>query len=173
MSLIENGGLSLNSVLRSLFIARVSRRIGCLVELMQYSRSRGHFLQARLCSRWLERYGVYVSHNAVIGDGLQLPHPTAIVIGAGVRIGSNVTIYQSVTFGGRVIGDGEHGNYPEISDGCVVFSGSAIIGKVKVGRNCIIGANSVVLSDIPDNAVAVGAPARVVKILKTNEEGDS
>ncbi|MGP3699611.1 serine O-acetyltransferase [Rhodobacter sp. NSM] len=167
MSLNKNGRLRPLRVLRSLFLGRVSGRIRCLVDVMQHARSRGYFLRARLCSRWLERYGVYVSNRAVIGDGLRLPHPTSIVIGAGVRIGSNVTIYQSVTCGGRVVGDWEQGNYPEISDGCVIFSGSAIIGKVKVGRNCVIGANSVVLSDIPDNAVAVGAPARVVKLLET------
>jgi len=118
---------------------------------------------AKLSSRWLERYGVYISHNAKIGKQLGLPHPTSIVIGEGVVIGADVTIYQSVTLGGRVIGDWEKGNYPQISDGCVIFAGAVIVGKVRVGKNCIVGANSVVTSDIPDYAVAVGAPARVVK----------
>lgn len=113
-------------------------------------------------SRRLEKYGVFVSYRANIGDNLRLPHPVSIVIGDGVNIGSNVTIYQSVTLGGKVIGDWEKNNYPTIGDGTVIFAGAVVIGKVKIGSNCVIGANSVVMSDLPDNSVAVGAPARIV-----------
>ena len=124
-----------------------------------------------LWSRCLERYGVYISKKAVIGSNLKLPHPTAVVIGDSVRVGRNVTIYQSVTIGGRVVGDWERGNYPLISDNCVIFSGAAILGKVHIGQNCIIGANAVVISDIPDNSVAVGAPARIVRNRKPGYKG--
>ncbi|MDB4254672.1 serine acetyltransferase [bacterium] len=130
---------------------------------MQYARINGYSRLARYCARRIERYGNYISSNSNIGNNLRLPHPTSIVIGHGVTIGSNVTIYQCVTLGGRVNGDWQKRNYPEISDGCIIFAGSVIVGKIKIGRNCIIGANSVVTSDIPDNSIAVGAPARVVK----------
>ena len=93
-----------------------------------------------------------------------MPHPTSIVIGEGVVIGENVTIYQNVTIGGRVIGDWRKGNYPTVLGNTVIFAGAVIVGKVQIGRNCVIGANSVVTTDIPDNATAVGAPARVVRI---------
>lgn len=143
-------------------------RVRILVAAMQSARESGFFRIAKFCSRWLERDGVYISSQCVVGKDLRLPHPTSIVIGEGVVIGSFVTIYQSVTIGGRVIGDWKRGNYPVISDGCVIFAGAVIVGKVIVGRNCIIGANSVVIDDIPDNSVAVGAPARVVKIREAS-----
>ena len=77
----------------------------------------------------------------------------------------NVVIFQSVTLGGARMGDFQCNNYPAIGAGTVIFSGTAIVGKVRVGRNCVIGANSVVLSDVPDNSVCVGAPARIVSTL--------
>ncbi|WP_276155207.1 serine acetyltransferase [Sulfitobacter sp. Ks41] len=131
---------------------------------MQIAKKAGYGRIAALCSRLLERHGLYLSKNAAIGEHIRLPHPSAIVIGDGVTIGDKVTIYQSVTLGGRVAGDWKQGNYPTISDGCTLFAGVVVVGKVYIGKNCVIGANSVVLSDIPDNAVAVGAPARVVSI---------
>lgn len=151
--------------LLTLFIGRASSRIVLLIKLMQIARLQDYAWLSVFFSRSLERYGVYVSRHARIGYGLRLPHPTAIVIGEGVIIGSNVTLYQSVTLGGRVIGDWKKGNYPSIGDGSVLFAGVVVVGKVNIGMNCTIGANSVVLSDIPDNSVAVGAPARVVKML--------
>lgn len=102
-----------------------------------------------------------------------MPHPTSIVIGEGVTIESNVKIYQGVTLGGRIIGDWENGNYPHIHDNTVIFSGAVIVGKVIIGRNCIIGANSVVTTDIPDNSTAVGAPARVVKVRSSDFKENS
>jgi serine O-acetyltransferase len=147
------------NLLAPLMLGRPAARIRALVALTQ----RGGKL-ATLAMRRLERYGMYVSKNARIGPGLELPHPTAIVIGDGVKVGRDVTLYQSVTLGGRVPGDWARGNYPTISDGCTLFAGVVVAGRVHIGKNCIIGANAVVISDIPDNAVAVGAPARVVKI---------
>jgi|TARA_R100000501_G_C2630918_1_gene126647 serine O-acetyltransferase len=132
---------------------------------MRWAKGAGRGKVGTLCSRLLERYGLYVSKNAIIGKNVILPHPAGIVIGDGVKVGNNVTIYQSVTLGGRVKGDWKKGNYPTISDGCTLFAGVVVAGRVRIGENCVIGSNSVVLSDIPDNAVAVGAPARVVKQL--------
>ena len=149
----------------TLLLGRASSRIGLLIGLMREAQIRDHDKAAAFCSRLLEKRGLYVSVKAKIGPGLKLPHPAAIIIGEGVVIGSSVTLYQSVTLGGRVIGDWKKGNYPEIGDGSVLFAGVVVAGKVRIGKNCIIGANSVVLTDIPDNSVAVGAPARVVKTL--------
>lgn len=161
-------------IIRNLLIllfGRASSRIALLIGLMHRAQFQGYTRLAEIFSRVIERYGIYVSKYAKIGNGLRLPHPTAIVIGEGVVIGSNVTVYQSVTLGGRVVGDWKKSNYPAIGDGSVLFAGVVVVGKVKIGMNCVIGANSVVLSDIPDNSVAVGAPARVVKVLdKPNEE---
>lgn len=154
---------------KPLILGPTSSRINALVRLMQVARKRGYRKIAALCSRSLERRGIYVSCKAEIGEGLRLPHPTAIVVGEGVVVHPDVTLYQSVTLGGRVIGDWKEGNYPIIGSGTVLFAGVVVIGKVKIGRNCIVGANSVVLSDIPNNSVAVGAPARVVKSLAPSD----
>ena len=149
----------------TLLLGQTSSRIAVLIAIMRESRLRGHSKVAAFCARQLQKYGVFISAKATIGEGLQLPHPTSIVIGEGVSIGSNVTIYQSVTLGGRVIGDWKKGNYPSVADGSVLFAGVVVVGKVRIGKNCVIGANSVVLSDIQDNSVAVGAPAKVVKTI--------
>lgn len=151
-------------IIITLLVGRASDRVRSLVDLRNISKNKGFPKIGHLCARWLESYGIYISSNAAIGPGLRLPHPTSIVIGDGVEIGENVTIYQGVTLGGRIIGDWKKRNYPKIADNSVIFAGAVIVGKVKIGRNCIIGANSVVTGDVPDNSTAVGAPARVVKV---------
>lgn len=132
------------------------------LRLMDRFRQRGSRRLARLCSNRLKRYGVYVSPTARIPRSTIFPHPTAIVIGAGVEIGENVRIFQSVTLGGARIGDFQAGRYPRVGRGTTIFAGAVIVGDLHIGENCTIGANSVVLSDVPDNATCVGAPARMI-----------
>jgi serine O-acetyltransferase len=105
-------------------------------------------------------YSCEISFLANIGKNLKLPHPIGIVIGAGVIIENNVTIFQNVTLGGKG-GKNEKG-YPVIEDGVVIYAGAKIIGKVKIGKNAVIGANSVVMNDVPPEALAVGVPARII-----------
>nr|WP_286198736.1 hypothetical protein [Mesorhizobium sp. BR1-1-16] len=100
---------------------------------------------------------------AVIAPSVSFPHPTGIVIGDGVIIGERAKIYQNVTLGGARVGDQKANNYPTIGQDTVLFAGVVVVGKVTVGANCIVGANAVVLSDVPDGAVAVGSPARIVR----------
>lgn len=108
--------------------------------------------------RYLQgQYGCYISQTSVIGRNLNLPHPVGIVIGDHVVIEDNVSIYQNVTLG-------SHGKesrpleYPYIYKGVKIFSGAVLIGDIKVGEHAIIGANSVVLSDVPPRSTAVGIP---------------
>ena len=111
----------------------------------------------------LERdYGVFISPNAKIGIGLKIPHPSGIVIGNKVRIGNNVTIFQQVTLGGARIGDAQKDLYPEVGDNTVLFAGAKIIGKIKIGKSCVVGANSVVINDVPDHCIVVGIPAKII-----------
>ncbi len=92
-----------------------------------------------------------------IGKGLFLAHPISIVISCKSTIGDYVWIYQDVTIGNMY----EQGN-PTIGNNVLLFAGAKIIGNVKIGDNAVIGANAVVTHDIPDNAVAVGVPAKVI-----------
>jgi serine O-acetyltransferase len=136
---------------------------GLLYEL-QASRKEGRRVAARIYCLMLERwYGVFVGSNASIGRGIRLPHPVAIVIGDGVVLGEGVTLYQNVTLGALRAGGGGASRYPVVEDGATFFSGSSALGSVRIGRSAIIGANSLVLHDVPSGATVVGAPARVVR----------
>ncbi len=109
------------------------------------------------------RYGIELPHQTIIGRGLNFSHYSCIVINAGARIGENLTIFHGCTIG-SVRGKGS----PVIGDFCVFFPGSKILGNIKIGNNVIVTANSVVLHDIPDNAVVGGIPAKIL-----NFEGES
>ncbi len=103
----------------------------------------------------------HIEAKAEIGPGLELPHPTGIVIGPCI-IGKHATIYQNVTIGMRHSKNTppEERNYPIIGDNVRIYAGAVIIGGIRIGDNVHIGANAVVTSDIPDNHVARGIPAK-------------
>ena len=139
------------------------------VVLMAHAKRKGLSLIAMFIeSRMQKKYGVFISHKSTFPPSLNLKHPVGIVIGEGVRLGERVRIYQNVTLGGARVGDSDNGNYPEIGDDTVIFAGAKIIGNVRVGRNCVIGANSVVTRDVPDFSTAAGIPARVINNRSEN-----
>lgn len=102
---------------------------------------------------------IHIDPKAEIGENLIFPHALCIVIG-NCQIGKNVTIYQGVTLGLKKQPD----EYPTIGDNVFIGTGAKVLGNVKVGSNSYIGANAVVLTDIPENSIAVGIPAKVKKI---------
>lgn len=112
------------------------------------------------------KYNLVISKKAILGNNVQLVHPIGVVIGAHVIIGDNVKIFQNVTIGGGRLGDADSKRMPRIGEGSTIFAGAVIVGDISIGSNCIIGANSVVNSDIPDNCVAVGVPAKVINKIK-------
>ena len=83
-------------------------------------------------------------------------HPVGIVVGGAARVGARVRFMGSNTVG-TARGDG----HPTIGDDVVLGCGARVLGPVRVGARAVIGANAVVLSDVPEDAVAVGVPARV------------
>jgi serine O-acetyltransferase len=103
--------------------------------------------------------------QAKIGAGLYLPHPMGVVIGRAV-IGRNVQILQSVTIGiidpGLTTRDCDPDKYPRIGDNVVICAGAVVAGAIKIGDGALIGANAVVLHDVPENCTAVGVPARIL-----------
>lgn len=123
------------------------------------------FFAGFIYRKMVTRYGCFIGPNAQIGVGVQFPHPNGIVIGADTTIGENCVIYQQVTFGGKVIGDAQKGNYPKVGNNVIIFAGAKLIGDISVGDNVIIGANSVVNKDIPSFSVVAGVPARIIKTL--------
>lgn len=106
--------------------------------------------------------GVEIHPAATIGQRLFIDHGTGIVIGQTAIIGDDVTLYHGVTLGG--VGNGAAGEkrHPTIHDGAMIGSGAQILGDITIGRHAKVGSNSVVICDVPDNATAIGVPARVL-----------
>jgi len=110
----------------------------------------------------LAKTGADIVPCAKIGPGFVIKHPVGVVIGSGCSIGRNFTVLQGVTLGEKYSSDGKH-EYPIIGDNVTVCAGSMILGKVRVGDNAVIGANSVVLRNVPQNCVVAGMPARIIR----------
>lgn len=123
-------------------------------------RGRGTFVLSRVFHRAnMVLTGCHISPLSELGPGVRLPHPVGIVIGDGVRIGRNVTIYQNVTIGVYSPGALE---YPSIGDDVTIFAGAVVAGRVNVSDGAQVGANSFVTCDIPTGGRAVASPAHVI-----------
>jgi serine O-acetyltransferase len=105
---------------------------------------------------WSIVTGADMPLNAEIGGGLLIPHPNGIVIHPAARIGVNCLLFQQVT-----IGDAR-GGVPRLAGHVDVGAGAKLIGGIEIGAHAQIGANAVVVSDVPPRAIAVGVPARIV-----------
>lgn len=132
-----------------------------LIRLAQRAHARGWTRLAKLFSLInVVVFGIEVPPRLAIGPGLVIPHTNGIVIGAGA-IGADVTIYQGVTFGaGLADFDFDVTKRPIVEDRVIVTAGAKVIGPVRIGAGSIIGANAVVIDDIPPDMLAVGIPAR-------------
>ena len=97
-----------------------------------------------------------------IGPGLKMHHPTGVVLGQGAVVGANCTLMQYTTLGERYVDGRPPHDYPVLDDNVTISVGACVLGGVQVGRGAVVGANAVVLEDVPPGAVVVGAPARVV-----------
>ena len=103
--------------------------------------------------------------NAKIGEGLFLPHSQNIVIGEGAKIGNDVVIYNGVTLGAKkmaIFNEDQNiikERYPIIEDNVIIYTGAKLFGSIRVGKGAVIGANAVVMVDVPPGKVAVGIPA--------------
>jgi serine O-acetyltransferase len=126
-----------------------------------FYRRRLYFL-ARLVSQF-NRFltGIEIHPGAKIGKGLFIDHGMGVVIGETAEVGDNVTIYHGVTLGGT--GKEKGKRHPTVGDNVVIGAGAKVLGPIYVGSNARIGANAVVLTDVPANATAVGIPARMIE----------
>ncbi|MCG3401989.1 serine O-acetyltransferase [Staphylococcus massiliensis] len=105
--------------------------------------------------------GIEIHPGAKIGNRLFIDHGMGVVIGETCTIGDNVTIYQGVTLGGT--GKEKGKRHPDIGDNVLIAAGSKVLGNIKVHSNSNIGANSVVLRNVPSYTTVVGIPGRIVK----------
>ena len=111
--------------------------------------------------------GIEIHPKAKIGKNLFIDHGMGVVIGETSEIGDNVTIYHNVTLGGIApsINSNDQRNtkrHPTLEDNVVVGSGAQILGPIIIKKNSLIGANAVVTKDVPENAVMIGIPAKIV-----------
>ena len=123
------------------------------------------FFTARLISQ-LNRFftGIEIHPGAKIGSGILIDHGMGVVIGETAEVGNNVTIYHGTTLGGTGKDSGKR--HPTVEDNVIIGAGTKVLGPITIGKNSKIGANAVVLKDIPANTTAVGIPAKIVKINK-------
>lgn len=125
-----------------------------------YQRNRIYL--AWMCSRLNAAVtGAEIEFNARIGPGMLIAHPVGIVIGRGTVIGSDVTLFQGVTLGVSGWRKDQIHEFPTVGNRCFFFAGSAVLGGVTIGDECVIGAHAVVASDMADGAMAVGVRATV------------
>jgi len=118
-----------------------------------------------LLARWLSQVArlltvIEIHPGAELGRRLFIDHGLGVVIGETAVVGDDVTLYQGVTLGGT--GKERGKRHPTLLDHVVVGGGAKILGNITVGRNCRIGAGSVVLRDVPDDSTVVGVPAHVI-----------
>ena len=104
--------------------------------------------------------GIHIQPQATIGPGFYMAHPGTVFIGGKVVIGANCNIAHEVTLG--IAGRGEKRGMPTLGDRVLVGAGAKLIGKITIGSDVAIGANAVVTRSVPDRAVVVGVPGRVV-----------
>jgi serine O-acetyltransferase len=107
--------------------------------------------------------GIEIHPAAQIGEGLFIDHGTGVVIGETADIGENVTLYQGVTLGGT--------GFPTVQDNVTIGSGAKLLGPITIGHGAKIGANSVVITDVPPNSTVVGNPGHPVRVDGRRAEG--
>jgi serine O-acetyltransferase len=118
-----------------------------------------------LLGRWLSQVvrfwtGIEIHPGAEIGRRLFIDHGSGVVIGETAVVGNDVTLYQGVTLGGT--GKERGKRHPTIEDDVVIGDGAKVLGNIRVGRNCRIGAGSVVLRSVPENSTVVGVPGHII-----------
>jgi serine O-acetyltransferase len=104
--------------------------------------------------------GVDIHPGAVLGAGLFIDHATSVVIGETAEVGDDVTLFHGVTLGGTGADTGKR--HPTVGDRVVIGAGAKVLGPIKIGDDSRIGANSVVVKEVPASAVVVGVPGQVV-----------
>ncbi len=126
----------------------------------------------RLAARWLSAIGRFISNvdihpGARIGERFFIDHGACVVIGETAIVGNDVTLYHGVTLGGTSWNKGKR--HPTLDDGVLVGAGAKVLGNITIGKNARVGANSVVVQDVPDGCTVVGIPGKVVKVREAGQ----
>lgn len=137
-----------------------------ILAIHDYQRHKGgHGVISRLACAWAKiRYELWtiltgsdINRDAQIARSVRLPHPNGVVVHRDAVIGENCLVMQQVTIGQTGVNGA-----PVIGRDSYIGAGAKVLGPIKVGQRARIGANAVVLSDVPDDCIAVGVPARII-----------
>ncbi len=112
----------------------------------------------RLCQTAI--YAIEIGNQVTLGDGVNFAHTLGIVIGGDAKIGARVKF-----LGNNTIGTAKDNGYPIIEDDVIIGCGARVLGPVRVGKGAVIGANAVVVNDVPAGAIVAGIPAKVIKYV--------
>ncbi|OBC01947.1 serine O-acetyltransferase [Mycobacterium sp. 852002-40037_SCH5390672] len=115
--------------------------------------------------------GVEIHPAAVLGPGLFIDHATGVVIGETAEVGEDVTIYHGVTLGGSGRDTGKR--HPTIGDRVTIGAGAKVLGAIKIGDDSRIGANAVVVKEVPSSSVVIGVPGQVISRSRPGSPDDS
>ncbi|RLU02003.1 MAG: serine O-acetyltransferase [Ketobacter sp.] len=126
----------------------------------------------RYPARLLSFIGRFISNvdihpGAKIGERFFIDHGAGVVVGETAIVGDDVTLYHGVTLGGTSWNKGKR--HPTLGNGVMVGAGAKILGNITVGDNCRVGANSVVVEDVPTGCTVVGIPGKVVKLREVGK----
>jgi serine O-acetyltransferase len=113
--------------------------------------------------------GIEIHPAAEIGNGFFIDHGMGVVVGETAEIGDNVTLYQGVTLGGTGFATGKR--HPTVQDNVTIGSGAKLLGPITVGHGAKVGANSVVIHDVPAHSTVVGNPGHPVRVEGRRPEG--
>ncbi len=140
------------------FILLSNIRIRAYVNiLIKLNKTKKHKIVRMLLKEHLrKKYHILIGENAVIGS-IILPHPHNVCIGREVQIGQNCTLYHDVTIGQS------KDQFPRIGNDVIIYTGAKVIGGITIGDSAVIGANSVVTSDVPPTAIVAGVPAKILR----------
>src|SRR4051795_144902 len=113
--------------------------------------------------------GIEIHPAAEIGDGFFIDHGAGVVVGETAEIGDDVTLYQGVTLGGTGFATGKR--HPTVQDNVTIGAGAKLLGPITIGHGAKVGANSVVIHDVPPHSTVVGNPGHPVRVDGRRPEG--
>jgi serine O-acetyltransferase len=161
------GNVKGKTILRSLLVEATFRYM-LLMRFCSYLNGRRSNIFGRITYRIFHellrhyqiKYGIFIQPTTKIGSGFYIGHIGAIVVNEKAVIGKNCNISQCVTIGQT--NRGEKMGTPVIGDNVFIGPGAVVIGNIHIGNNVAIGANAVITKDVPDNAVVVGNPCKII-----------
>ena len=168
MSIYGTARKAVSEILAAWRKLRASERYGGLWGLKEaIARESDPRLRQRLIAAYygaLTQKGSWIGHEAQFAGPPCFPHGVfGVFVSGRAQIGRNAVIFQHVTIGSDTLRESRDGGAPILGDNVYVGAGAKVIGNVKIGENCRIGANAVVYTDMPPHSVAVQQPTRIIQ----------